>query len=82
MKTDLFLWQCPNTLVHGGLFTKLLMLALGVFFMAGSFVRSLRAGPALSRHPREPATRSQRIFLFVIGALVTLEATKLLLLCS
>jgi hypothetical protein len=43
--SDLFLWQCPKVTVSGGLFTKLLMLVIGVFFIVMSIMPGLRIGP-------------------------------------
>jgi len=79
--TDLFLWRCPKVTVAGGLFTELLMLVLGVSFVAMSIMPGLRIGPAFSPKPGVAAARVHRVILFFIGAIVTFEATKLLLLC-
>jgi hypothetical protein len=79
--SDLFLWQCPKVAVSGGLFTKLLMLVIGVFFMVMSFMPDLKIAPAFSRQAGVPAGRVQRIIFFFIGAIVTYQATRLLLLC-
>jgi hypothetical protein len=79
--SDLFLWQCPKAVVSGGLFTKLVILVAGVFFMTLSVMRGLRVGPAFSRQPGVPAARVHRILFFLIGALMTFQATRLLLLC-
>jgi hypothetical protein len=79
--TDLLLWQCPKLTVVGGLFTKLLMLVLGVFFMVMSTMPAFRIRAAFSQQEGVPAGRTHRIIFFLVGALTTFEATKLLLLC-
>jgi hypothetical protein len=76
-----FLWECPKVTLSGGLFTKLLMLAIGLFCLAMRIIPGLRIAPAFSRKPGVPAAKVHRIILFFIGALVTFQATKLLLLC-
>jgi hypothetical protein len=81
MKTDLFFWTCPHLTVSGGLFTQLLMLAVGLFFVIVSLAPGMRVRGAFSRQPGVPATRTHRILIFSIGALTTFEAIKLLVLC-
>jgi len=76
------LWQCPHLTVSGGLLGKLLMLAVGLGFVAASLVPGTRVRGAFSRQPGIPATRTHRILLFAMGALTTFEATKLLVLCA
>lgn len=79
--SELFLWQCPKVAVSGGLFTKLLMLVLGVFFIVMSVMPGLRIRGAFSGEAGVPAARVHRTLFFLIGALVTFQASRLLLLC-
>ena len=75
-------WHCPNVVVHGGLFTKLLMLALGLLFMIGSLLPGLKIRAAFSRQEGIPATPIARVILLFIGCIVTFQATRLLFLCG
>jgi hypothetical protein len=73
-----FFWQCPSTLVSGGLFTKLLMLVIGVLLLSGSIMPGLKMRAAFSRQEGAPATRAFRGILLLIGGLLTVEAIRLL----
>jgi hypothetical protein len=75
-------WHCTNVVVAGGLFTRLLMLALGLLFMIGSLLPGLKIRGALSRREGTPATPVSRIILLFIGCVVTFDATRLLFLCD
>ena len=68
--------------VSGGLFTKLLMLAIGLLFAIASFMPDLKLRGALSRQEGIPATPIARVLFFFIGCLVILEAMRLLLFCN
>lgn len=73
-----FLWQCPNTIVAGGLFTKLLMLGVGALVLGVSVMPGLRMRAAFSRREGVSATPAFRVVLFFIGGVVTFEAIRLL----
>ena len=75
-------WQCPNVVISGGLFTKLAMLALGLFFMTGSLLPGLKMRGAFSRQEGTPATPVARLILLFIGCVLTFQATRLLFLCD
>jgi hypothetical protein len=75
-------WHCPNVVVHGGLFTKLLMLAIGSLFMISSLLSGLKMRAAFSRQEGTPATPIFRVIWFFIGAVMTFQATRLLFLCD
>jgi hypothetical protein len=75
-------WHCPNVVVSGGLFAKLLMLALGLLFMIGSLLPGLKIRAAFSRQEGIPATRVARVILLFIGCIVTFQATRLLFPCN
>ena len=76
MTFSVFEWRCPN--IHGeGLFSDILMIALGLLFAAGSFARDLKLG----RSSGIPASPAARIIIFMIGCLMVFEGTKLTLLC-
>lgn len=71
------LWQCPNVAVSDGLFTKLAMLAIGLFFAIMSFVPDLRL-----RGARTPVTPVARALFLFIGCLLIFQAARLLFLCD
>ncbi len=78
MTAGAFLWQCPNTIVAGGLLTKLLMLGVGALILGVSVLPGLGMRAAFSRREGAPATPAFRVILFFIGSVLTFEAIRLL----
>ena len=78
MTAGTFLWQCPNTIVAGGLLTKVRMLGVGALVLGASVLPGLRMRAAFSRREGAPATPAFRVILFFIGGVVAFEAIRLL----
>ena len=81
MTVGAFPWRCPNVVVSGGLFTKLLILAVGALFLGLRVMPSLKMRGAF-RQVGVLATPGFRVILFSIGGLATFQAIRLLLLCA
>ncbi len=79
MTAGAFLGQCANTIVAGGLFTKVLMLGVGALVLGVSLIPGLRVRAVFGRGVGAPATPTFRVILFFIGGVVTVEAIRLLL---
>ena len=76
------LWQCPNVAMADGLFTKVVMLAIGLLFAIASLAPDFKIRGALSRQAGTPATPIARVLFFFIGCLLIFQAARLLLLCN
>jgi hypothetical protein len=77
---SIFQWRCPD--IQGeGLFSDVVMIALGLLFIAMSFARNLQLGRGRGRETGIPAPPSARVIFFTIGCLLVFEVAKLLLLC-
>lgn len=81
MTFSAFSWACPNISgLHGGV-PELLLIALGVLFVAGALIPSATIGPRFGKPPRSPEPLHYRVIFGFVGAMTIYTAVRSLLLC-
>ena len=81
MKFSAFGWACPNISGLRGVVPDVLLIVLGVLFIAGSLIPSVTIGPRFGRPPRSPAPVHYRVIFGFVGVMTIYTAVRSLLLC-